>query len=99
MVVRVDLSISLDGFATTTDQTPEKPFGEDWSRLVGAYAATRTMRERVFKDGSGELDRNVEIEPVAGAHLLGPDAQRGKDPAVAVVGLDGDRCPDRDGGL
>jgi len=53
MVVRVDLNISLDGFATTTDQTPEKPFGDDWSRLVGAYAATRTMRERVFKDNSG----------------------------------------------
>lgn len=54
MVVRVDLSISLDGFATTTDQTPELPFGEDWSRLVSAFAATRTVRERVFKDMSGE---------------------------------------------
>ena len=53
MVVRVDLNISLDGFATTTDQTPEKPFGDDWARLTGAYAATRTMRERVFKDSSG----------------------------------------------
>jgi dihydrofolate reductase len=60
MVVRVDLSISLDGFATTTDQTPEKPFGEDWSRLVGAYAATRTMRERVFKDGSGAGTTGVD---------------------------------------
>jgi dihydrofolate reductase len=53
MAVRVDLNISLDGFATTTDQTPESPFGEDWPRLVGAYAATRTFRERVFKDTSG----------------------------------------------
>jgi dihydrofolate reductase len=53
MAVRVDLMISLDGFATTTDQTPENPFGEDWSRLVGAYVATRTFRERVFKDTSG----------------------------------------------
>ncbi|UVC10568.1 dihydrofolate reductase family protein [Rhizobium sp. TH2] len=53
MVVRVDLMISLDGFATTTDQTPENPFGDDWGRLVGAYAATRTFRERVFKDTSG----------------------------------------------
>jgi dihydrofolate reductase len=51
--VRVDLMISLDGFATTTDQTPENPFGDDWGRLVGAYAATRTFRERVFKDRSG----------------------------------------------
>ncbi|HEV7276542.1 MAG TPA: dihydrofolate reductase family protein [Devosiaceae bacterium] len=53
MVVRVDLNISLDGFATTTDQTPDNPFGDDWPRLVAAYAATRTVRERVFKDTSG----------------------------------------------
>lgn len=53
MAVRVDLMISLDGFATTTDQTPENPFGDDWPRLVSAYAATRTFRERVFKDRSG----------------------------------------------
>ena len=54
MAVRVDLVISLDGFATTTDQTPDNPFGQDWSRLVGAYVATRTFRERVFKDTSGK---------------------------------------------
>jgi dihydrofolate reductase len=53
MAVRVDLMISLDGFATTTDQTPEVPFGEDWPRLVGAYAATRTFGERVLGDTSG----------------------------------------------
>jgi Dihydrofolate reductase len=53
MAVRVDLTISLDGFATTTDQTPDNPFGDDWPRLVAAYAATRTMRERVFRDFSG----------------------------------------------
>jgi dihydrofolate reductase len=53
MAVRLDLMISLDGFATTTDQTPENPFGSDWARLVGAYAATRTFRERVFHDTSG----------------------------------------------
>ncbi len=28
MAVRVDLNISLDGFATTTDQTPEDPMGQ-----------------------------------------------------------------------
>lgn len=60
MTVRVDLMISLDGFATTTDQTPENPFGEDWSRLVGAYAATRTFRERVFKDTSGAGTTGVD---------------------------------------
>ncbi len=46
--VRVDLNISLDGYMTTTDQTPEDPFGKDWSRLVAAYVATKTFRERVL---------------------------------------------------
>jgi dihydrofolate reductase len=53
MAVRVDLMISLDGFATTTDQTPENPFGEDWSRLTAAYVGTRTMQERVFGNPGG----------------------------------------------
>jgi dihydrofolate reductase len=53
MAVRVDLMISLDGFATTTDQTPEDPFGEDWGRLTAAYVGTRTMQERVFGNAGG----------------------------------------------
>ncbi|MGN7861746.1 dihydrofolate reductase family protein [Microbacterium sp. 22303] len=53
MAVRADLNISLDGYATTTDQTAENPFGEDWGRLVAAYTATRTFRERVMGDPSG----------------------------------------------
>lgn len=60
MAVRVDLLISLDGFASTTDQTAENPFGEDWSRLVGAYVATRTFRERVLGDASGAGTRGVD---------------------------------------
>ena len=60
MAVRVDLNISLDGFATTTDQTPEKPFGDDWPRLVGAYVATRTFRERVLHETSGEGTTGVD---------------------------------------
>jgi dihydrofolate reductase len=60
VAIRVDLMISLDGFATTTDQTPDKPFGEDWSRLVGAYVATRTFRERVFKDTTGAGTTGVD---------------------------------------
>lgn len=60
MSVRVDLNISLDGFATTTDQTPEQPFGEDWPRLVGAYTATRTFRERVLHDTSGSGTTGVD---------------------------------------
>ncbi|KHK96259.1 deaminase/reductase [Microbacterium mangrovi] len=58
--VRVDLNISLDGYATTTDQTPENPFGHDWGRLVGAYTATRTFRARVLGDTSGAGTTGVD---------------------------------------
>jgi dihydrofolate reductase len=60
VAVRVDLNISLDGFATTTDQTPEQPMGADWMRLVGAYLKTKTMRERVFHDTSGEGTTGID---------------------------------------
>ncbi len=60
MVVRVDLLISLDGFATTTDITPERPFGNDWGRLTASYVATRTFRERVFHDNSGAGTTGVD---------------------------------------
>jgi dihydrofolate reductase len=60
MAVRIDLNISLDGFATTTDQTPENPFGDDWARLVDAYAGTRTFRARVLHDTSGEGSTGVD---------------------------------------
>lgn len=60
MAVRVDLNISLDGFATTTDQTPENPFGRDWSRLVDAYVATRTFRARVLHETAGEGTTGVD---------------------------------------
>ena len=60
MAVRVDLNISLDGFATTTDQTPENPFGPDWARLTDAYTATRTFRARVLQDTSGEGTAGVD---------------------------------------
>jgi dihydrofolate reductase len=58
--VRVDLNISLDGYATTTDQTPENPFGDDWGRLVAAYTATRTFRTRVLGDTSGQGTTGVD---------------------------------------
>ena len=60
MAVRIDLNVSLDGFATTTDQSPENPFGEDWSRLVAAYTATRTFRSRVLGDTSGAGTTGVD---------------------------------------
>jgi len=62
MAVRVDLNISLDGFATTTDQTPENPMGDDWSRLVKTYIGTKTFRERVFHDESGEGTTGLDDE-------------------------------------
>ena len=61
MAVRVDLNISLDGFATT-DQTPEDPFGKDWTRLTAAYVATRTFRERVLHDTTGKGTTGVDDE-------------------------------------
>jgi dihydrofolate reductase len=60
MAVRLDLNISLDGFATTTDQTPLNPMGEDWGHLVSAYVATKTFRERVLHDTSGEGTTGVD---------------------------------------
>jgi dihydrofolate reductase len=74
MAVRVDLMISLDGFATTTDQTPEKPFGEDWGRLTSAYAATKTFQERVFKDTSGKGTTGMD-EKYAQAYFVNIGAE------------------------
>ncbi|MCT1395799.1 dihydrofolate reductase family protein [Microbacterium sp. p3-SID338] len=75
--VRVDLNITLDGFATTTDQTPANPFGEDWGRLTAAYTATRTFQERVFHDTSGAGTTGVDEKYAAqyfqgiGAEIMG----------------------------
>jgi len=60
MAVRVDLNISLDGYATTTDQTPDNPIGDDWMRLVATYLGTRTSRERIFHDTSGAGTTGVD---------------------------------------
>lgn len=55
MTVRVDLNISLDGIVV-----PPDPMGEDWGRLVAAYTGTRTFRERVFHDTTGEGTTGVD---------------------------------------
>jgi dihydrofolate reductase len=60
VAVRVDLNISLDGFATTADQTPENPMGEDWGRLVAAYVGTRTFQARVLHDTTGKGSTGVD---------------------------------------
>ncbi|MGF6822375.1 dihydrofolate reductase [Microbacterium sp. ZKA21] len=74
MTVRVDLNISLDGFAATADQTPDDPIGKDWMRLVAAYTATRTMQQRVFGDTSGAGTTGVE-EKYASAYFEGIGAE------------------------
>ncbi|NHA70203.1 dihydrofolate reductase family protein [Phycicoccus flavus] len=77
MTVRVDLNVSVDGYATTTDQTPQDPVGADWMRLVEHYTATRTFRERVLHatDGSGTTgvddDHVRESLRGVGAHVMG----------------------------
>jgi dihydrofolate reductase len=60
MAVRIDLNLSLDGVAATTDQTPENPMGDDWGRLVEAYIGTRTFRERVLHDTTGEGTTGID---------------------------------------
>lgn len=73
MAVRLDLNISLDGFASG-NQTSENPMGEDWSPLMAAYTATRTMRERVFKDTSGAGTTGMD-DTYAKAYFSGVGAE------------------------
>ena len=47
--VRIDMNISLDGYSSA-GQTAENPMGDDWERLTAAYVATRTFRQRVFRE-------------------------------------------------
>jgi dihydrofolate reductase len=74
MSVRVDLNVSLDGYATTEGGTPDNPFGDDWTKLTAAYAATRTFRERVFHDTSGEGTTGVD-DRYAAAYFEGVGAE------------------------
>ena len=74
MGVRVDLNISLDGYATTEGGTPDNPMGDDWTKITAAYAATRTFRERVFHDTSGEGTTGVD-DRYAAAYFEGVGAE------------------------
>jgi dihydrofolate reductase len=64
--VRIDLFLSLDGYAATAEPTPESPMGVDWERLTAAYAATRTFREMVFGDTSGAGTTGIDESYAAG---------------------------------
>src|SRR6185436_982344 len=74
MATRADLNISLDGVSTTTDPTPEKPMGADWERLTATYAATRTFRERVLGETSGEGTTGLD-DRYAAAYFEGVGAE------------------------
>lgn len=71
--VRIDLNISLDGYACG-EPTPENPMGEGWERLTGAYAATRTFRERVLGDTTGGGTTGVD-DAYAAAYFEGVGAE------------------------
>jgi dihydrofolate reductase len=60
MAVRIDLNLSLDGVVAPADQSPENPMGEDWGRLIADYIATRTFRERVLHETTGEGTTGVD---------------------------------------
>jgi dihydrofolate reductase len=60
MAVRIDLNLSLDGVAAPADQSPENPMGEDWGRLVQEYIGTRTFRERVLHETTGEGTTGID---------------------------------------
>ena len=73
MAVRADLNISLDGVATPTDPTSEKPMGADWERLTAAYTATLNLvsigppwsSEPATVGRSGRAGTPRQYEPVA----------------------------------
>src|SRR3954466_11519700 len=64
--VRMDLFLSLDGYAATAEPTAESPMGVDWERLTAAYTATRTFREMVFGDASGAGTTGIDESYAAG---------------------------------
>src|SRR5690349_16690001 len=71
--VRIDMFASLDGYVSA-DQSPENPMGEDWERLTAGYVATRTFRQRVFRDTSGDGTTGVD-DSYAAAYFEGVGAE------------------------
>ncbi|MYR05494.1 deaminase [Gordonia sp. SID5947] len=75
--VRASMFISLDGYVSSTADSPSDPMGEDWGRLTAAYAATRTFRERVLGDTSGVGTTGIDDSYAAaqsegvGAEIMG----------------------------
>jgi dihydrofolate reductase len=71
--VRIDLNISLDGFAAG-EPTPDHPMGEGWDRLTSAYVATRTFQQRVLGDATGAGTTGVD-DAYAAAYFEGVGAE------------------------
>ena len=63
--VRIDMFASLDGYSSA-GQTAESPMGDDWERLTAAYVATRTFRQRVFRDTGGAGTTGIDDSYAAG---------------------------------
>ena len=64
--VRMDLFLSLDGYAATAEPIPESPMGKDWERITAAYTSTRTFHEKVFGDTSGAGTDGVDNRYASG---------------------------------
>lgn len=72
--VRSDLFVSLDGYTPAASNDPDNPMGEDWGRLTAAFAATRTFRERVLADTSGNGTTGID-DTYAAAQFVGIGAE------------------------
>lgn len=75
--VRIDLFASLDGFTAAPTPEDDHPMGADWEPLTAAYAATRTFRQRVLGDATGEGTTGIDESFAAaffenvGAEIMG----------------------------
>ena len=81
--VRIDLFSSLDGYTAAPDASSDNPMGEDWGPLPAAYAATRTFRQKVFGDASGEGTTGVD-DAYASRFFVGVGAE---NMGAAMFGL------------
>jgi dihydrofolate reductase len=72
--VRINLFASLDGYTAAPDPTADNPMGEDWGPLTAAYAATRTVRQKVLGDATGEGTTGID-ESFASAFFEGIGAE------------------------
>ena len=75
----------MGGIVMLANQSPANPMGEDWVRLVAHYLATKTMRDRVLGETSGEGTTGVD-DRYASAYFVGIGAEILSEPWNASVG-------------